>query len=587
MPVDYLSPIRRAARRCAIALAVVVGLATLGLVAVEQPAQSVSSLVAVRTIGQPGHAAHYGWGQDTIPPGLPGAGNVLATDYWNFRVTELDPQGNFVRHVITNDGRHEAPYDVAVNPTNGNIAIGDVDGGRDVDIYSRDGQYLRSCGNGALWNYPAYLDYDASGRLAVADSRGHKIVVLSGSTCQVLVRFGSQGRADNQFQTPRGIDWAPDGTLWISDINNHRVVQWTVGATSASFRSKFAVAGGDNRGLLYNKNNNQIYVVNGSGSTIDRYSTAGVKLGSFGGYGTAPGKFNGGGRGITVDGTGNIWVGDMPNFRSQRFTATGQYLGSYPSTASPPPLGGYALPSSVAVMADGTVAGLDTFNWRVNIHNADGSPRSAFGSRLVFNYPRGMAAYRAENTLVIGNSDSVQVDKYTLSGTRLWSATGIKSWAIAVDQVDGTVYAAQPFVNNVVPIRSNGTKLAAFGGGSLSIPKGIAVDPVDRTIWVSNSGSGRIVHFSRTGQVLGSFSSGASKAADLEVDQGTIYLADQGANLIRMYDKNGVPRGSFGGTGTALGKFRGPMGMDLLGDRLYVMEMGGERIQELRIVRTS
>jgi DNA-binding beta-propeller fold protein YncE len=566
---------------------IAVALAAVGVITIEAPAQSATSLVAVRTIGQPGHAEHYGWGQDTIPPGFAGAGNVLATDYWNFRVTELDPQGNFVRHVITNDGRHQAPYDVAVNPVNGDIAIGDVDGGRNVDIYSLDGRYLRSCGNGALWNYPSYLDYDAAGRLAVADSRGHKIVVLNPSTCQVTVRFGSQGRGDNQFQTPRGIDWAPDGTLWISDINNRRVVQWTVGAASASFRSKFAVAGGDNRGLLYNRDNNQIYVVNGSASTVDRYSTTGVKLGSFGGYGTGPGKFSGGGRGITRDGAGNIWVGDMPNFRTQSFTATGTYRTSYPDPASPPPLGGYAMPASVAVMSDGTVAGLDTFNWRVNIHNADGSPRSAFGSRQVFNYPRGMAAYRADNTLLIGNSDSVQVDKYSLSGTRLWSVGGIKSWAIAVDQVDGTVYAAQPFVNNVIPIRSNGTKLTAFGAGALSVPKGIAVDPVDRTIWVSNSGSGRIVHFSRTGQVLGSFSSGAGKAADLEVDQSTIYLADQGANVIRMYDKSGAPRGSFGGSGTQLGKFRGPMGMDLLGDRLFVIEMGGERIQELRIVRTG
>lgn len=579
-------PARRNAARCGVITLLAAGLVAASLVVVGQTAQSATSLVAVRTIGQSGHAANYGWGMDTIPVGQSGAGNVLVADYWNFRVTELDAQGNFVRHVIGNDGRHQAPYDVAVNPVNGDIAIGDVDGGRDVDIYTRNGQYLRSCGNGSLWQYPAYLDYDATGRIAVADSRGHKVVVLNGSNCQVLVRFGTRGGADNQFQTPRGVDWAPDGSLWVSDVNNGRVVQWTVGATTATFRSKFAVAGGDNRGLLFNRITNQIYVVNGSASTIDRYSTTGAKLGSFGGYGTTPGKFNGGGRGITLDGAGNIWVGDMPNFRSQRFTPTGQYLASYPNPASPPPLGGYAMPASVAVMADGTVAGLDTFNWRVNVHNADGSPRSAFGSRLVFNYPRGMASYRADNTVLIGNTDSVQVDKYTLSGTRLWSAHGIKSWAIAVDQVDGTAYAAQPFVNNVVPIRSNGTTLAPFGAGALSVPKGIAVDPVDRTIWVSNSGSGRIVHFSRTGQVLGSFSSGAGKAADLEVDQETIYLADQGGNVIRMYDKSGVPRGSFGGFGTTLGRFRGPMGMDLLGDRLFVIEMDGERIQELRIVRS-
>ena len=47
---------------------------------------------------------------------------------------------------------------------------------------------------------------------------------------------------------------------------------------------------------------------------------------SFGAEGTGPGQFSGGGRDITVDGDGNVWVGDMPNFRVQKFSPTGQFL---------------------------------------------------------------------------------------------------------------------------------------------------------------------------------------------------------------------------------------------------------------------
>jgi hypothetical protein len=73
-------------------------------------------------------------------------------------------------------------------------------------------------------------------------------------------------------------------------------------------------------------------------------------------------------------------------------------------------------------------------------------------------------------------------------------------------------------------------------------------------------------------------------AADLEVNADTIFLADKGGNRIRMYSKAGTATGSFGSGGSALGRFQSPAGLDLVGDRLYVIEMGGERIQELRVV---
>jgi DNA-binding beta-propeller fold protein YncE len=563
------------------AIAVVVA----GMLASAPPSDGGVSLQPVRVIGGTGHAEHYGWGQDTIPAGFPGAGNVLATDYWNYRVTEFDSAGNFVRHVINKDGKHLSPYDVAVNPVNGNVAIGDVDGGLNVDIYSLSGTYLRSCGDGTLWTYPGWLDYDDQGRLAVADSRGHKVVVLDDATCAVTVRFGTSGSGTSQFRTPRGIDWGPDGTLWISDVNNRRIVQWRVGATSATFVSQFPVAGADNRGLVYNRDNDQLYLVNASAATIDRYTTSGTKIGSFGGYGTALGRFVDGGRGITVDGDGGIWVGDMSTFRSQKFSAAGTPLMAYPRTASPPPLGGYNNPGSVAVMEDGTIAGLDSFNWRVNIHNADGTPRLAFGTRSVLNYPRGIAPDRSAGMVVVANSDGQKVERWTLNGTRLWQVPGIQSFAVAVDQVDGTAYAAQQNRNVVTPVSRTGTVLSSFGSGHLNNPRGVAVDPGDRSIWVSNQATGKIAHFSREGVFLGSFVTGSSQAADLEVSAaGIIYLADQKANVIRMFTTTGTSLGSFGGAGTALGKLKGPMGMDLLGDRLYVMERVGERIQEFRIV---
>jgi len=547
-------------------------------------ANAATTLRAIRVIGGSGHAGLYGWGADTIPPGQPNAGNVLITDYWNFRVAEFDQDGDLVRYPIGNDGRHAAPYDVAVNPVNGNIAIGDVDSGINVEIYTANGAHLRSCGNAQLWKYPAWLDYDETGRLAVADSRGHKVVVLDDDDCSVRFQFGSQGGGLARFNTPRGVDFADDGTLWVNDTNNRRVVQWRLGASSATAVRSISVNGGDLRGLL--AHDGELYVVNSAQALVDVYDEdTGARVRGWGGFGTGDGRFVDGGRGITADGSGDIWVGDMPGFRTQKFGTDGEFLMAAPDPVVPPPVGGYAMPETVAAFDDGTVAGLDTFNWRINVHDAAGLPVRAFGNRSLFNYPRGLAADRSENTLVVGNTDGNRVEKFTLEGRRLWSVTDVKAWGVAVDQVDGTIYGAEGGKNRVRVLGPNGTLGPTMSGG-LANPRGIAVDPADRSVWVADHGvNGRISHFSRSGELLGSFPSGAVQAADIDANEDTVFLADKGANVIRMYSKDGTPAGTFGQRGTALGRFQAPGGLDLVGDRLYVMEMRGERIQELRVMR--
>jgi tripartite motif-containing protein 71 len=575
-------PLATGSVRAAGAVLVAAALLAAGSVDAAAPASAGTTVSAVRIIGGPGHAAHYGWGQDTIPPGFPNAGDVLSTDYLNYRVLQFAPDGSRRRVAIGNDRTHWSPYDVAVNPVSGTIAIGDVDNGGRVGIYGMDGRFLRSCA--ASWLYPGWLDYDASGRLAVADSRGNTITMVDDATCRVLFRFADTGgRA--QVRTPRGLDFAPDGTLWVNDTNNGRVAHYSVGPSSASLLGALPVRGGDNRGLLVNPDNDLLYVVNAGSSLVDVYDQTGTRRFSFGGRGTALGKFSDGGRGITRDGAGNVWVGDMPGFRTQKFTPTGRVVLAAPNPPSPPPPGGFNQPGGVGVDDDGTVYVADTFNWRVQRFDPTGRFVGQFGSRLLLNYARGLAVDRREGTLIVGNTDAQQVDKYTVDGGRLWSVPGVKSFSVAVDQRDGTVYGAQYLANKVTVLSADGRVLREFGAGLLDDPRGIAVDPSDRSVWVSNQGSGQIVHFSRAGAPLGSFPSGAVRSADLEVDADTVYLADKLGDRLRLFAKTGEPRGTFGATGTGLGRFRGPQGMDLLGDRLYVTESGGERVQELRVTK--
>ena len=55
-------------------------------------------------------------------------------------------------------------------------------------------------------------------------------------------------------------------------------------------------------------------------------ATTGAFLRFWGGHGDGNGQFVDGGRGLTMDGSGNVWVADMPGFRTQKFTPQGQFL---------------------------------------------------------------------------------------------------------------------------------------------------------------------------------------------------------------------------------------------------------------------
>jgi sugar lactone lactonase YvrE len=585
-PVSRIINVRRRHVGVAAGAAVAIAASMTATVAAGPSASAaVPTLSAVRSIGGPGHAENYGWGAETIPPGVRGAGNVLISDYWNSRVTEFDRQGRVVAHVITkNNTTHQAPYDVAVNPVNGNIAVGDVDGGGTVDIYTRGGALLRQCGATSRWNYPAYLDYNAQGRLAVADSRGHKIVVVDDSTCNVTAQFGPNVNVENRTTTPRGIDFAPDGTLWVANNGTHRIVQWELAGSAASVVNAFDVRGNDFRGLLFNQANSLLYLVNAAASSVDVYDTAGNMVDTFGRRGVNNGQFIDGGRGIARDGAGNIWVGDMPNFRTQVFTPGGAFVREAPVGAGPPPVGRYNQPQDVAVMPDGTVAGLDTFNWRVNVHRPNGTA-FAFGNRLRFNYPRGIAADRRNGDWIIANSDSKQVDRYTASGTLLWSKAA-EPWSVAVDQTNGLIYAVEDNSTQVRVWADDGSRVRTLNVPQLVAPRGVTVDPVDRTLWIANWGSGEVVHVNATtGAVINRFATGAAGLSGIEVDRDTVYVSAKLGNHIKMFSKAGVAQGQFGSSGGTLGRFRAPTGLDLVNGSLYVMESGNERIQVLRINR--
>ena len=64
---------------------------------------------------------------------------------------------------------------------------------------------------------------DDSGRVYVTDPEGFRVLIFSAAGAY-LNRFGQYGADVNSLALPNGVAVAPDGTLWLADAGNNRVL---------------------------------------------------------------------------------------------------------------------------------------------------------------------------------------------------------------------------------------------------------------------------------------------------------------------------------------------------------------------------
>ena len=579
------------------------------------PAGASTTVTPIRIIGGSGHAGLYGWGAATMNDG-----SVLIGDYWNFRIQHYAKDGTLLGTLVGTDTKgtgatqHQSPYGIAVDPVTNDVYFGDVDGGDTVDKYDASGHYLLSWGgNGSgpgKFKYPSYVAVGPDRRVYVVDQWDHNVVVDT-PTGTELFQFGTNGSANGQFKQPRGLAFDAANRLFVVDNYNLRV---QVFDTEGNFLFKFGskgtgpgqfAPGADLRGLTIDRANGWVYVVDAASGYVDKFDTLGNYLSRFGGFGTGDGKFVGGGRDATVDGDGNVWVGDMPGFRAQKFSPTGQFLLAVPSPAQPPPNGGFNQPRGVALDAAGNIFVSDTHNWRIQKFAPDGTFLLAWGNRgggdYGFNYQRGLSVDQRDGSVVVADTDNHMIKKYTNNGVFVWSVGGFGTLpgqfknphSLDVGP-DGKIYVADTQNQRVQVLSDTGTPLLAFGSkgngnGQFQFPRSTTVD-ADGTIWVSDSIRGIVQHFSATGTYLGQLGSLGSadnqllRAADVEVDANNVYVADVDTHKVKVWTKAGQFVMAFGGGGKTLGKMLNPHGMDITpAGRLYVVEQTGERVQEFAV----
>jgi DNA-binding beta-propeller fold protein YncE len=173
-------------------------------------------------------------------------------------------------------------------------------------------------------NAPRSLAFAKDGTVYVADSRNHRVLHLDmeGNTLHEWGTFadGVNTPVDaGTFNEPWGIAIASDGSVYVTDTWSHRVEKFTASG-------KFITAWG----------------IFGQGETPDSF------------YGP---------RGLAVDSEGRVYVTDTGNKRIAVFDPNGNFITQFGSAGFDP--GQFDEPVGIAIDKNGTVYVVDTWNRRV------------------------------------------------------------------------------------------------------------------------------------------------------------------------------------------------------------------------------
>ena len=277
-------------------------------------------------------------------------------------------------------------------------------------------------------NAPRSLAFAKDGSMYVADSRNHRIVHIS-PLGKVINEWGtfadgaSVPVGDGTFNEPWGVAVGPDGSVYVTDTWNHRIEKF-------SADGKF------------------------------------IKAWGFFGQGETPEAFYGP-RGLAVDAQGRVYVTDTGNKRVVVFDADGNFITQFGSAGLD--AGQFDEPVGITVDKNGTVYVVDTWNQRIQTFTA------------------------VETAGALTFLPAKQWDVYGWFGQSVDNKPFIAvNNALHVFITDPDGYRVQEFDQNGELVRTwgdFGDSPASFGSAS-----GIAVDN-EGYVWVTDSVNNRIMRF--------------------------------------------------------------------------------------------
>jgi DNA-binding beta-propeller fold protein YncE len=268
---------------------------------------------------------------------------------------------------------------------------------------------------------------------------------------------------------PRNLVFAPDGSLYVLDTGNSRVIKLS-------------------------KEGNLLFTLGGplpAGAT----QAAGAVV------------FNQP-WGITLDAKSNLYVADTWNHRILKFDGNGRFLLAWgvggQAADGPDRLWG---PRAIAAGPDGNLYITDTGNKRVVVYSSNGKFLFQFpgSGQAQLNEPVGIAfgpdekVYVADTwnqRVVVFKADGTFVNAWPVQG---WIGNSLDNKPYLAVDASGRVYLTDPESSRVVVFSPDGKPLASFGefGSSpagMILPTGITIGP-DGYAWMMDTGNNRVVAY--------------------------------------------------------------------------------------------
>jgi predicted membrane-bound mannosyltransferase/DNA-binding beta-propeller fold protein YncE len=280
-------------------------------------------------------------------------------------------------------------------------------------------------GEPITFNSPRGVASATDGSVYVADSGNHRIIHLS-TDGSVINQWGSFGQEDDQspappstFSEPWGIAVAPDGDVYVADTWNHRV---------------------------------------------QRFSAEGEYLGEIGPYDEEGERIFWGPRAVAVDDSGRVFIVDTGNHRIAIYDNSGEFLGQFGEEGYD--YGQLREPVGIALDSEGRAFVADTWNHRVQVFEE------------------------------IGENNFFYSREWTIEG---WYGESLVNKPYLAISNEDHVCLTDPEGFRALCFSQDGTYFIGWGeyGGtesSFGLLSGIAISE-DNKVWIVDSGNNRIMQF--------------------------------------------------------------------------------------------
>ena len=356
---------------------------------------------------------------------------VYVADTGNHRVQVFGSNGTYLRTMGlpgpgNADGQFNRPVGVAVSPDNSSIYVSDSGNNR-IQVFDSGGTFLRSWGTPGAdpghFSLPGGVALKVDDAISVADTSNARIQSLKTSDGSFISQLNDDSRG--RFRDPFGITVMPNTDFVVVDraLNQIKIFdevgayvrQWGhVGAAPIIDLSSPLDVAVDSR--------NKIYVTDANNNRIVKYDAHGFQEATWGAPGLEQGSDNGEFRrptGVDVDRDDNIYVVDSGNNRIQKFSSTGAHITSWGAAGSDE--GEFTDPTAIAIDGDAVYV-VDTGNSRVQRFDLDGNYQSQFGSAGSgdgqFLVPLGIDT-DALGLIYVSDSGNDRIQKFTPEGVYL------------------------------------------------------------------------------------------------------------------------------------------------------------------------